>query len=74
MEQLTANTQARIDELETRLALQDQSIQQLSDELYRQQQQIAQLELTVRGVVERLAEVARPEPAAGPRGEIPPHY
>jgi SlyX protein len=64
----------RIDELETRLAQQDQSILELSDEMYRQQQQIAQLELELRHLAERLKAIAIPEPASEPQDETPPHY
>ena len=38
------DTQARIDELEARLALQDQSVLELSDEVYRQQRRVSELE------------------------------
>lgn len=65
---------ARIDELEARLADQDQSILELSDELYRQQRLCAELELRLRHVRERLEEIARPGPGADPADEIPPHY
>ncbi len=65
---------ARIDELETRLAQQDQTLLELSDELYRQQRQIARLETELRQVVERMQTVSAPEPASGPTDEVPPHY
>jgi uncharacterized coiled-coil protein SlyX len=64
---------ARIDELETRVAEQDQSILELSDELYRQQRQIAELEAQLRRLVERVKTLSAPEPAPDP-DEIPPHY
>jgi len=64
----------RIDELETRLAQQDHSILELSDEVYRQQQQIAQLESKLQYLGERLRGMAAPEPASGPVDEVPPHY
>jgi SlyX protein len=63
----------RIDELETRLALQDDSIRALSDEIYLQQKRIAQLEGHVRELLERLRSLmARSETDAG--AEKPPHY
>ncbi len=65
---------ARIDELETRLAEQDQSILELSDELYRQQRQIAQLEAQLRQLGERLKTLSAPEPAPDGADEVPPHY
>ena len=67
------NNVTRIDELETRLALQDDSIRALSDEIYLQQKRIAQLEGHVRELLERLrALMAEPERDAGT--EKPPHY
>jgi SlyX protein len=65
---------ARIDELEMRLAEQDRSIVELSDELYRQQRQIAQLEAQLRQLAERVRTLSPSEPAPDPAGEIPPHY
>lgn len=70
----STDSEARIDDLESRLALQDQSILELSDEIYRQQQQIAQLELRVTQLIARLTEAAPAEPAGNPVDEVPPHY
>jgi SlyX protein len=69
-----SETAARIDELEARLAQQDQSLLELSDEIYRQQRQIAQLEMRVRDLTERLKTIAAGEPASQSGEEIPPHY
>jgi SlyX protein len=65
---------ARIDELESRLAQQDHAILELSDELYRQQRQIARLETELAQLVERVRSMSTPEPAPGPDDETPPHY
>ncbi len=65
---------ARIDELETRLAQQDQALLELSDEIYRQQRQIARLETELRQLVDRMQSVSTPEPASGPADDVPPHY
>ena len=65
---------ARIDELETRLAQQDQTVLELSDELYRQQRQIAWLETELRRLVDRVRTISAPEPESGPSDEVPPHY
>jgi SlyX protein len=65
---------ARIDELETRLAQQDQTLLELSDELYRQQRQIARLETELRQLVDRMKTVSTPEPGSSPADEVPPHY
>jgi len=65
---------ARIDELESRLAQQDQALLDLGDELYRQQRQIAQLETQLRHLVDRMQTVSTPEGVAAPTDEVPPHY
>lgn len=68
-------TTERIDELEARLAMQDQSILELSDEIYRQQRRIGELEQLLRAVAQRLEALASPGAAAGdPADEVPPHY
>lgn len=67
------DNEARIDELEARLALQDDSIRALSDEIYLQQKRIAQLEGNVRELLGRLrALMGEPERDSGT--EKPPHY
>jgi SlyX protein len=65
---------ARLEALEIRLAHQDQELRQLSNEVYRQQQQITGLEQRVRELKERLAQLEQAAPASSPRDEIPPHY
>ena len=65
---------ARIDELEVRLAHQDLSMHELSNEVYRQQQQIAQLEAAVRQLAARLESAEEGQPAVHPENEVPPHY
>jgi SlyX protein len=67
-------TAARIDELESRLAQQDQSLLELGDELYRQQRHIARLEAELRQLVDRLQTMSAPDPTSNPADEIPPHY
>ena len=63
----------KIIDIETRLAYQDDTIQQLNDVIYRQQQQIDKLEKTMQLLLERLQELM-----AGSAGEVidekPPHY
>jgi uncharacterized coiled-coil protein SlyX len=66
---------ARIDELEARVAQQDQALVELSDELYRQQRQVAQLEERLRQLAERFKSMAPgAEPVLRPEDEKPPHY
>jgi uncharacterized coiled-coil protein SlyX len=72
MEPSGTRSERRIDELEARLAEQDHSILELSDEVYRQQRQIAKLEAEVQRLAERLQ--TPPQDAASNTTEIPPHY
>jgi SlyX protein len=66
---------ARIDELEARVALQDQSLLELGDEIYRQQRQIAELERKLRELTDRVKALAEPAGAPATGGdERPPHY
>ena len=67
-------TDARIVELETRVAHQDESINELSAEIYRQQQQISALEVQCRHLTEKLQSVDGGQPPAEPGDEVPPHY
>ena len=67
-------TTARIDEIEARLAQQDQSVLELSDEVYRQQQHIARLEKQLRTLRERLDALATRDPLPSAPDETPPHY
>ena len=62
----------RIDALESRLAYQDQTIEQLNETITAQWKQIDALTRQVAGLCERLqdAEADRPAPA----NERPPHY
>jgi SlyX protein len=63
-----------IHELEARLAQQDHSILELSDEVYQQQQKIAELELKLRHLTQRLEAMVEEGAASDPAQEIPPHY
>jgi len=67
------HSQARIEQLETRVAELDHAILEMSDELYRQQRQIATLELTIRDLRARLEQIREQAPG-DPRDEKPPHY
>ena len=69
----TAND-ARIDELEERLAHQDQTVHELGNEVYRQQRQITQLEAFVRQLAARLASAETGPAIDRPVDEVPPHY
>lgn len=60
----------RIDGLESQLAFQEQTIQQLSDALIAQQKRIDLLQAKL----ERLLTMQSEGPEASPVAEIPPHY
>ena len=65
--EINIDKEVRIDELETRLAHQDHSIEKMSDEIYR-------LEEKVRWLVERLELIAPPQSSNAEPDEPPPHY
>jgi SlyX protein len=69
-----ARLEARIVELESRFAEQDQTMLELSDELYRQQRQIAALLAQLEQVTGRLDALATRTPAGDAGHEVPPHY
>ncbi len=64
----------RIIDIETRLAFQDDSLQQLNQAVCRQQQRIEQLESICRVLLERLDEVSDSLAGDKPVDERPPHY
>ncbi len=63
----------KIIDLETRMAYQDDTIQQLSDVIYRQQKQIDKLEKMVELIVGKVQDISSSLPSA-PQDEKPPHY
>ncbi len=65
---------ARIEELETRLAFQEKSLQELGDSVYRQELQIERLEAAVRILTQRIADLAETMPESTPDDQKPPHY
>ncbi len=65
--------EARLDELEAKLAFIDDLLETLNRTVYRQQQQIDQLAQAV-GALRQQVRDAPTAPAADPRAELPPHY
>jgi SlyX protein len=63
----------RIDALESRLAYQDQTIEQLNETITAQWKQIDALTRQVSGLSERLQDAEANTPTA-PANERPPHY
>ena len=66
------STEARLIDLEARIAHQDQAINDLSQEIYQQQRQIEQIEATCKYLLEQSRQL--PGPDNSPGSEKPPHY
>ena len=65
--------QEKFVDVETRMAFQDDTIQQLSDVIYRQQQQIDKLDKTVQLLVDKVQDLMQDLPGKVV-DEKPPHY
>lgn len=65
---------ARLTELETRLAHQEHTIAQLDAVVTRQQNQIDKLEAALQMLAQRYQAAADGGPTDNPQDEIPPHY
>jgi SlyX protein len=63
----------RLTELEAKLALSDDALDELNRTVYRQQQLIEALQRELRSLQE-IVEGADPNGPTGPRDEVPPHY
>ncbi len=66
----------RLDELESRLAFQEDLIESLNETVVRQDRDIARLQLKVKTLAEKLEDLgeAAAMPGAAPGHEVPPHY
>lgn len=72
-----AMTDARFIDLETKLAYQEDTSQQLSDVVARQQQQIDALETALRALIERVDSLSTQQDGVAKNSlsdEVPPHY
>lgn len=70
------NVESRLEDLESRLAFQDDLIESLNEIVARQDRELARLELRVKslgGKLEELSEVAA-APGSSQGHEVPPHY
>jgi uncharacterized coiled-coil protein SlyX len=72
--QIDIDKEIRTNELEMRLAHQDNSIDKMSDEIYRQHKKISQLEEKVKWLIERLELVTSPQSSHDQSDDVPPHY
>ncbi len=68
--------ESRLDELESRLAFQDDLIESLNETITRQDRELVRLELRVKSLGEKLNDFAESAamPGAAPAHEVPPHY
>ena len=69
-----ADDSTRLDELESRLAFQDDLIESLNGVVARQDREIALLTQRVAKLAEKLEDIAAGAPAAADGHEPPPHY
>lgn len=70
-----ADLSNRLDELESRLAFQDDLIESLNEVIARQDREIADMAGQIRDLFTRISEQAEKEaPEATAGHEIPPHY
>jgi uncharacterized coiled-coil protein SlyX len=65
---------ARIDDLESRLTLADHAIGELSDEVYRQQKKLTELESLIDTLTDRLQQFDATQSTRHADDDIPPHY
>ena len=65
--------ESRLNELESKISLAEDLLDELNRTVFRQQQQIERLQQEVRALRQQLQEAAPPEPGS-PGSEIPPHY
>ena len=65
---------ARIEELESRLAFQDDLIESLNDVVTRQDRDLAMLTLRLQELASKINEIGATADAPSPDSEAPPHY
>lgn len=66
------STEDKINELETRIAFQDELLQKLDDALASQQQQLMDLERRIKLLTEQIQQIE--SGSIDPDNEKPPHY
>lgn len=68
--------ESRLDELESRLAFQDDLIESLNETIARQDRELGRLELRVKALADKLNDFAESAamPGASSEHEVPPHY
>ena len=68
-----ADMESRLAEIEAKLSLTEDLVEQLNRTVYRQQQQIDLLQQELRVLYQQVREAGRADPP-GPADEVPPHY
>lgn len=71
---MTDDLTARINELESQLAFQDELQTQLNEVVARQDREIAQLKADLRDLSDKLTEMGEAMPGGDSGDEPPPHY
>jgi len=73
---MDSRIESRLDELESRLAFQDDLIENLNEIIARQDRDLARLELRVKSLADKLNDIGESAAMSGsPQGhEVPPHY
>ncbi len=74
MIQIQSMNDARLIEIETKLAYQEDALQQLNNVVYSQQKQIDYLEALCKQLIERVKELSEQKPDGASLTEKPPHY
>ncbi len=67
-------TEERIEKIETKLAFQEDLIEELNRTVYQQQKKLEQLEATCKALARHIAILAESSSENKPANEIPPHY
>lgn len=64
----------RIEKLETKLAFQEDMVEELNKTIYRQQHMLDRLEMTCRALAQHIAALSEAVKDGAPAHERPPHY
>jgi SlyX protein len=67
-------TEERLEKIETKLAFQEDLIEELNKTIYQQQKKLEQLEATCEALAKHIASLAESVNSGKPADERPPHY
>lgn len=67
-------TEERLEKIETKLAFQEDLIEELNKTVYQQQKKLEQLEATCEALAKHIASLAESVNSGKPADERPPHY